>query len=398
MTRVLLAWELGAHLGHVVRMAAAARRLVAQGHACEFAACDLRSAEEIRIPEMGPVFQAPVVQTRSRNPVRVPVSYASLLNNVGFDDITGLAARLRAWRQLLAHRQTELLIADHSPTALLAARTLNLPCLHIGTGFSVPPLARPFPLFQRDAGVSPQILANNEAAVLQNINHALAQLQLPPLPSLQDVIGHAARGVLSYAEIDHYDCARSDAFLGLPPGPEGAVAPWPDGSGPKILAYLRPAKELPVILSALQRSTARVLLRVGDLPSASLEPYRRPGLTITDRAIDMRIAGQECDAYVSYGSHGFVGEMLLAGKPGLLLPSLQERTLLSRRVVNMGAAIVPTTETDFNVSAALQRIVEDTQMHRSAQGFAEKYRTLDRTQVLPRLVDQVMALMPASRG
>lgn len=395
MARVLLAWELGAHLGHVVRMAAVARLLVAQGHHCEFAACDLRSAEEIKIQDLGPVQQAPLSQTKPRNPVRVLISYASLLNNVGFDDVTGLSARLRAWRQLLTNSRTDLLIADHSPTALLAARTLSLPCLHIGTGFSVPPIAQPFPLFHRDMQVAQQVLANNESAVLQNINHALAQLQLSPLERLQDAISHASRGVLSYAEIDHYDNARSDPFLGLPPGPNGEIAQWPAGSGPKILAYLRPSKELPTLLAALQRSTARVLLRVGDLPPASLEPYRRPGLVITDRAINMQVAGQECDAYVSYGSHGFVGEMLLAGKPGLLLPALQERTLLSRRVVQMGSAIVPPAQADFNVSAALKQIVEDPHMHRSAQAFAEKYRTLDRSQVLPRLVNQIM---PALHG
>lgn len=391
MARILLAWELGANLGHIAPLRALAQQLRARGHSCVFAARDLNAAEEFIEPELGPVLQAPVRLSNNRNPVRTQVSYASLLNNSGFDDIVGLSARIRAWRHLLHSVDPQLLICDHAPTALVAARSLGLPRVHIGTGFTVPPLTQPFPVFRPDLQVEAKILAHNESAVLQNLNQALARQQLAPFDRLQDLFEGATGYVLSYPELDHYECPRAEPYHGVPEGAHGAQPAWPPGEGPKILAYLRPFNNFQATLTALARTPARVLLRVGDVSAARLKSFLRPGLVITDRPVNMQQAAQSCDAFVNYASHGVTAEMLLAGKPGLLLPTLVERNLVTVRAQRLGAALTPPAGGDFNLSEALRQLTEDHALRRAAETFAARYAHQDRGQILPRLTDEILA-------
>lgn len=371
-------------------MRALARELHRRGHECTFAACDLRSAEEFIEPELGAVLQAPVRLGGGRNPVRTQVNYASLLNNSGFDDIIGLAGRIRAWRTLFETVQPQLIICDHSPTALLAARSLDLPRANVGVGFMVPPLVQPFPVFQPRLQVAAETLAHNEAAVTRNINQALARLHLPALARLQDIFAEARAYILSYRELDHYECARAEPYLGLPDTAHGADPVWPAGDGPKILAYLRPSKNLESVLTALARSRTRVLLRVGDLSAAKLQPFLRPGLAATDQLVHMQRAAESCDAFVNNASHGFTAEMLLAGRPGLLLPIHLEHSLVARRAVQLGAALTPPEQGAFNLSQALDRIVEDSALRTAAENFSARYRAQDRSKIPSLLADHLL--------
>lgn len=391
MAKILLAWELGANLGHVAPLRALARHLTSLGHQCVFAVRDLVSAEEFIEPELGAVLQAPVRQSLGRNPVRTQVSYASLLNNSGFDEVLGLAARLRAWRELMRGCGAQLVFADHAPTALLAARTLGLPAAHLGTGFTVPPLRAPFPSFHADAKLPAGVLEHNEAAVLANVNASLARIGAAPLAALQDVLGAAAGYVTSYAELDHYETAREEPYIGVPETSHGLAPPWPSGAGPKLLVYLRPFKDFPAVLQALQQSKARVLLRVGDIAVSKLAEYQRPGLAIVEQPVDMRAAADSCDAFINYASHGVTAEMLLAGKPGLVLATNLERELVMRRGLQLGACVAPVPGNNFNLSDALRRIVEDPALRKAAEGFAARYARQDRSAILPRMADGVLA-------
>jgi UDP:flavonoid glycosyltransferase YjiC (YdhE family) len=365
-------------------------------------ASDLRSVEEFIEPELGPVLQAPLRAGSARNPVRRQVSYASLLNNSGFDDVIGLAGRLRAWRNLISGARPDLVLADHAPTALLAARSLDLPRALVGTGFTVPPFSQPFPRFQPELAVSDEVLQHNEQAVLHNLNRALQRLALPPLGRLQDLGAGALRLVLSYRELDHYEVAREEPYLGVPLTARGAAPAWPAGEQPKILAYLRPAPHLQQLLEALARTPARVLLRIGDLPAAKVQPFLRPGLVVTDQPVDMQQAARECDAFVNYASHGFVAEMLLSGKPGLLLPDLLERRLVARRAAALGAVLAAPEQGAFNVSEALVRIVHDAALRDAAGQFAARYAAQDRAQIPAQIVDRLepmlSAVLPARPG
>jgi UDP:flavonoid glycosyltransferase YjiC (YdhE family) len=390
MAKVLLAGELGGNYGHLVALRALARELKRQGHASTFAVRDLGAAQAFLDPALGPLVQAPVRLTRGRNRVRRQLSYASLLHNIGLNDPVELAGRIQAWRTLYRALGTEFVFADHSPVALIAARTLGIPAASIGIGFTVPPVQSPFPSFvspRAKRGVPSGLLLANEAAVLKELNHSLALLKLRPFALLQDIFRGASPALLTYAPLDHYDVPRSEPFRGLPDYSYGAPPRWPDGRGPKIFAYLAPSPSLPVVLKALKQSKARVLVRLlGDAPEAA--DALRPGLAVTTQAVHFRQAAESCDAFVNYGAHSTVAEFLLAGKPGILVPDLHERVLTARRATSIGAALSVRPTATRLVTRALEGAIEDSTPRKAAAAFSAVYSRMDRGRILPAVVEQ----------
>ena len=390
MAKVLLAWELGGNYGHLVALRALARELKRQGHACTFAVRDLGSAQGFLDPALGPLVQAPVRLAQGRNRVRRQLSYASLLHNIGFNHPVELAGRIQAWRTLFRALGTEYLFADHSPVALIAARTLGVPAACIGNGFTVPPRLSPFPSFRIRDEVPESVLVGNEAAVLRELNHALALLKLRPFALLQDIFRGANPALLTYAPLDHYEMPRADPFRGLPDYSYGAPPQWPSGRGPKIFAYLAASPSLSVVLKALKHSQARVLVRLVGSPAADAASALRPGLGVTTGAVHFRAAAESCDAFVNYGAHATVAEFLLAGKPGILVPDLHERVLTARRAVGLGAALHVRATGAAPVCRALDQVIDDPAPRQAAQAFAQAEARRDRTRILPDLVREVL--------
>jgi UDP:flavonoid glycosyltransferase YjiC (YdhE family) len=389
MARILLAWELGGNYGHLVALRALACELKHRGHECVFAVRMLGPAQEFLDPKLGPLVQAPVRLTTGRR-VRTQLSYASLLHNIGFSDPLELAGRIQAWRTLYTALKTEYVFADHSPVALIAARTLGIPAARIGNGFTLPPLHAPFPSFRLRANVPEDVLLSNEAAVLRELNHALALLKLRPLPVLQDIFRGTASALLTYAPLDHYDVERAESFRGLPDYSYGQRPKWPEGKGPKIFAYLRPSPALPTLLKALQRSKARVLLRLPGADADEMRSAHRPGLAFAPAAVNFRAAADSADAFLNYGAHATVTEFLLAGKPGILVPDLHERALTARRAVQLGAAVSLRPTAVAPLARALQEVLEDPAPRQAARAFAVRHASQDRAAILPRLVDELL--------
>lgn len=393
MARILLAWELGTNLGHLAPMRALAKAFRANGHRCMFAVRELEAAEECLEPELGAIVQAPLRINAIQNPLRVQVSYASLLHNTGFDDVMSLTGRLRAWREILQKYSCELLVTDHAPTAIAAAFSLGLPALQTGNGFTVPPLTRPFPVFHPRFPVSEEILLHNESKVLAALGAAFDRLGVTAPVSLQQVLGHAQPALLTYPELDHYEAKRSEPYLGLPDMNLGTDPQWPAGDGAKIFAYLRPSKHFQALLAALRQLPARVLIRVGGIAPGKLREYERPGLQITGQPINFRLAAQSCDAFINYAAHGTSAEMLLAGKPGLLLPDNVERDLMARRVQQLGAGLVPPAGAEFNLSAALRQIIDDPSLRKAAEFFAQRHAAQNRHDIMQTLAARTLAAL-----
>ena len=391
MANILLAWELGGGYGHLAPLRILARQLRAAGHQCVFAVRHLESAGQILEPGLGPVLQAPVRLGNGRNPVQLQLSFASLLHNIGFDDPVGLAARIAAWRELMRASRIERVVADHSPTALIAARSLGLPVNAIGGGFWYPPRTQPFPSFQPWADVPRQQLLANEALVLAALNQALARLGIAPYERLQQIFDGCRCALLTYPELDHYETPRDDPYFGQLDMAYGPAPRWPDGDGPRVIAYLRAHSHLEPLLKALAAAPARVLLRIDELEPERLRPWLRPGFEIASGAVNLRLAAQECDVFVNYGALGTVSEMLLAGKPGVLWPDTVERWLVARRAGQLGAVLSAPHSGAFDAAAAIRQVLEDSSLRQNAERFAARYRSHDRAAVPEAVVRQLLA-------
>ena len=227
--------------------------------------------------------------------------------------------------------------------------------------------------------------------MLLELNRALERLRLPPYTSLQQIYQGCGRALLTWPELDHYDAPRQEPYLGVPNYAQGAAPEWPDGGGPRVLAYLRVHPQLDTMLKALSASRARVLLRIAEIEPERLRPFLRPGFHVVGHAVDLRRAAQDCDAYLHYAAHGTVAELLLAGKPGVLWPDNVERWLVARRAEQLGAAVVAPQQGEFDLGAGLERALSDTALRRNAERFAARHRGQDRAGIPKRLMEAVLA-------
>src|SRR5687768_1699763 len=133
MPTILFAWQLGSGFGHLAQMLPLATDLAAQGHRVYLAARNLRRAATLYGDAGVHFLQAPI----PIEPVKLhkkPYCYAHLLAANGFGDDHQLFSLAAAWRNLFKLTTPDLVIVDHSPAALLAARGLDLRIATIGSG------------------------------------------------------------------------------------------------------------------------------------------------------------------------------------------------------------------------------------------------------------------------
>src|SRR5258708_16694417 len=152
MARIAFAWEHGGELGHAMACSALARVLRARGHHIAFIFRELQPLSLIPGTSAYEVFQAPVYPDEGRG-APIPVSYADTLPACGYGDARHVTGLLGRWLALLEGWKPDLLVADMSPTALLAARLLRLKRVAHGNGFAIPPRLSPPPAFRLDSAV-----------------------------------------------------------------------------------------------------------------------------------------------------------------------------------------------------------------------------------------------------
>ncbi|MCZ6486626.1 MAG: hypothetical protein O6703_00415, partial [Gammaproteobacteria bacterium] len=122
MARILFAWECGGGIGHLTRYSDLIDRLIADRHEILFAARSLSSATRVFAGRAVTLMQAPVRMEDLKERVPSPRSYLHVLKNQGFADPDGLKGRFNAWLALYKMWQPELIVCDHSPSAVFTAQ------------------------------------------------------------------------------------------------------------------------------------------------------------------------------------------------------------------------------------------------------------------------------------
>jgi hypothetical protein len=395
VSRVFLAWELGANLGHLARLLPLCTRLRERGHQVLVAARDLGLATEVLSAAGIRFVQAPGICAAADADAQ-PVSYADILLMQGWDRPAVLWGLVQAWGNLLRLFRPSVVLLDYAPTAQLTTRVLRVKCAVLGTGFELPPLEDPLPAFPGFDGITAAEAAGAEARALAIANEVLDAYGAPPLGALRDLFRAERRWLTTFAELDHYGPRTGESYVGPVGGLDrGASAAWPEGFPYRVLAYLRPGTPsfVPILRALASVSDAAVICAAPGVSADSVKSLLRPGLQILPRAVRFAPLLDRASVFLSYGPAGSVTEALLRGVPQLIAPAHVEAQMTALRVGRLGAGLMlPAAASEALIGATLGRVLREAQFRVRALEFASRYRSVDPAATADRIVADLESL------
>ena len=398
MARIVCAWELGGDRGHVARLGALGHALADRGHEVTLALKDLGQIGDLAGPSLG-VMQAPVWSHRTPCAPDPPLNLTEILLHCGYAEPSSLCALVRGWRALLASTRAELVIADHAPTAMLAAHSLDIPAVQAGTGFAAPPPGTPLPVMRPWLGAPSDRLERSEQQVSRALQRVLESFDCEPLESVGELLKRArASFLLTFEELDHYPGRRAGRYLGAFFSTAGEAPPrWPSTGGDRgrVFAYLNPRHPgVLEVLSGLAVAGHAVLAYVPGLGADRARGLGAPNMRFCTAAPGPSSIAPTCDVALCHGGHGTVAAMLLAGVPLLLLPNHVEQELTARRVAELGAGLwSEPAHAAGQCRRALQRLLEAGEFSRAATAFSQRHRDFDPAMMVNFLANEIGALL-----
>jgi hypothetical protein len=150
MANILFTRELGGGSGHLTRMRPLLRRLANNGHHVAVASWQPDRVTQV-LPDVHQVNLRPALQPHATR-FTLPQSFGHLLSNVGFSDPLYLLAALNRFDTVCDEIRPHVVIADHAPFSLLAAKGGKFTLAAIGTGFCIPPSNCALPLLTSRSG------------------------------------------------------------------------------------------------------------------------------------------------------------------------------------------------------------------------------------------------------
>lgn len=397
MSRILLCWEMGLNHGHVQTLFRLASQFEARGHSVVYSMKEPMNARPILGPEAS-IHQTPLPTEHycRDEPLH---NYTNILRHHGYIHQGVIKDLLTQWFSMFDDVQPDLVVGDHSPTALLAARCRSIPTVAVGNGFTVPPLRSPMPLARWWLPSPPRVeLRRAEREVLGNINAVLQSFNVKPLERVADILNTDVRGLMTVQALDEYpERADNERYFGFQSHPGGGAWPgWPNDDSPRVLGYLRGAYDsLKPILLALNHSPVSALVYVPDVQMDGPVLKVSERVTLSSQSLDVQQGAEECDAAVSYAGTGFVADILAQGKPLLLAPRFTQQAMLAQRVIAAGAGVLGQpgwTRDDY--LPAIHQLINNPALKDNAQKLASAINAYPRGETAGRqLVDACEKLL-----
>ncbi len=389
MARILIAWELGANYGHLMRQMLVARELRRRGHDMLFACRDLGAAAAIPGREGFACVQAPNVRVEKRH-LRDPQCYADILAACGFAEAATIEAAACGWFGLFDLYRPSAMLCDHAPLAQFAARLRGLPVMQVGTGFELPPATHPLPILKPWRQIAEFDVFEREARMVANMNQLCERHGAKPMKHLSDLFATEAPVLATFPELDHFPRGTEMKYAGpLFSEEDGLDVAWhtkPGASGPRrVFAYLRTDPSLAAVLQALSRTNAEVIAALPDSAPELVKRFQSDRMRIYSQPVRATILGA-ADVVVSNGGHGLTAAALLAGAALCLLPRSLEQWLLARRVVALGAGVsLDPDRVEGGVEKVIADLVVGGACREAARRFAGRYGGFDQALVVERI-------------
>ncbi|MBD9359928.1 glycosyltransferase [Methylomonas fluvii] len=396
MSRIFFAWELGANYGHLTRQLPIALRMRAKGHQVFFVVRDTTVAANLLGPHGLAFTQAPL-DTSDKRLVRPPANYAEMLLASGYSEHAALWGMVRSWLSLMKMFNADIIVADHAPTALFAARLAGLPSTIVGSGFEIPPNCSPLPSIRPWETIDDNRLCRSEECVLERLNAIATALGERTLSQISELFEDAGKILATFGELDHYGMRNGENYTGpIYRRDAGQAIGWSTKHNTHIFAYLRPSVPgFEALLTALSKLSAEVIVVAPGIRRALAEELVTPRFQVFSRPgrLDSKLL-KSTDIAITYGGIGTVSACLLAGIPLLLVPQNIEQYLMGQCIENLTAGLVAKQwRTQGHFSELLERLLCNPVYRQNAIDFANRYADFKPHQAVDKSVHLVETIL-----
>lgn len=394
MATILLTWELGGGLGHTGVLTPLAKGLLKRGHRVWVVLKNLTGAREVFNHPNLSFLQAPTLTQRAKRHGQKPHTFAHILYDVGFGEAKGLPVRVEAWKNLFRLVKPDLIVFNHSPTAMLAARGFPARTAVVGTGFCCPPDVYPLPDLRTWEPADPRRLQADEDRLLERINALVQSQSQEPLERIGQLYREVDECLLTtIRELDHYPQRTDGRYLGSWTGVEGKPPEWPAAQGKRIFAYLKPFKTLRQLLTRLNELGHPTIVFSQQLTRRFEAEFRSATLRFETEPLDLEALVRQTDLAILNGTHGTTFFMLLGGVPSLQLPLYMEQAITARKIADLGAGLAAPLDRPGDMIRQLEALVSSDQCARGAQAVASRYADLRPAAAAEKAVDWLEALL-----
>ena len=332
---------------------------------------------------------------------KTKIMYASPARPIKMFSTATLETLFLAWNTIFDLVQPDLVVTDHSPTALLALRGRPIRKVNLGLAFYCPPQGFPLPYWSFGGYLSSRLqVEHDERALTDTVNQLLRKYHRPTINQLSEIFTDIDETVLAtFREFDHFPSRpEGTRYWGHWHSGAGIVPRWPEenaagGRPHRIFAYLKGFPGVEEVLKQLAQSGGSTIVLSGELPEQLQRKYASKSLRFETEPMEMARVAQECDIAVLSGGHGTTASILLAGKPMVLVPVYVEQLLNAQAVARMGAGRWVSPHTPQQFGAVLSDVLMNPTYRTGAKAFAAKYTGFVPGQQLSEIVDQLESLL-----
>lgn len=366
--RILLGWEFGGGLSHVVFLREIARH-ISKTQNCEFLFA-------LKAPQKGIAAGLPgqlVIAAPARHPAEGKTAqnretYGEYVSENLMIDEGAFASRLAGWEEIIRDFDPHVIIADYAPGLSLYARG-RWPVVAVGTGYTLPP--PDMTSFPPLAKLNRPLYAS-EPEITGRLNKDLEKIgatQIERLPQLNEA---DAYGLATIPVFDPYRTQRQQAYLGveIPGGSPIPLAAASDGIG-----YFHEGTQLhDEVLGGLMGAGINTVAYFGS-------PLRRVAKKFSgSRARAVNAPFKLCDdmpgraVAVHHGGLGFATAAVLAGVPQVIIYKHEEHWFTANAIVKAGAGAAAEYKnvTASALSEAMDRVAANPAMRERALLLAEQ--------------------------
>lgn len=385
--RFLFAWEQGANLGHVSVLLPIARILKERGHHVLFAVKELATAAQLLDAEGFRYVQSPVAMgiVKSR---REAASFADVLAEGGFGDAGVLGAMIRAWKTIFDLSRPDVVLSQHAPTVIQAARIHGIPCLKLALGFESPPETAPYPCFRPWLKLNRDQLLENENRLLVNVNQVRRDFGVEELSRLYQAVRADVSLQAVMPELAYYPDKKARCIGPLFMADEGQQIQWSGLCAKRIFAYVRPAPETAMILELFEKSGAEVVAFIPGIAETLMQKYSNQRMRIITSKAKLSGLLPNADLTICNANLATVSASLLSGVPCLCIPTHIEQLMVSCNLERLGAGRwLRRDQIAKRFESTLIEMLDNDSYMEKARGISRKYADYDQSQVYVRLAN-----------